>query len=59
MASFGILRAGVARDDWGVVEQGQETSAMFGKNDLLLGALNGSKELRIVGFLEFLSGLYV
>lgn len=51
------LRASVAWDDWGVIEEVQHAAAVAGENDLLLCALDGGGELGGVSLLELLTSL--
>lgn len=46
-----------AGDHGGVVEEGEQATAVLGEDELLLGALDGSEELCIVGLLELLACL--
>jgi hypothetical protein len=45
---------GVPWHDRGIVDEIQESTGVFGQDDLFLGALDGGCELKVVGLLEFL-----
>ena len=47
----------IARHHWRIVEVIQETTAMFGEDNLLLGALDCCGEVKIICFLDFLASL--
>lgn len=55
--SVGILGAEVAGDDRVVVQELEKTPAVFGKEDLLLGALDGGGEFCFVGRSKFFTSL--
>lgn len=52
-----VRRADVTWDDWGVIEEVEETTTVAGEDNLLLGTLDGGGELQSVCFLELLAGL--
>ena len=52
-------RTRVARNNWGIVQQIQETATMAGKQDLLLSTLDCRGKMYIISFLELLPGLIV
>lgn len=54
---FAKGRMDIARHNGSVINQGQESTSMFCKDDLLLSALDGSREVVIVSLLEFLTSL--
>lgn len=43
--------------DRSVVQETDESPALLGQENLLLGTLDGGGEVEVVGFLEFLAGL--
>ena len=45
----------VPRNNRGIVQEIQDTATLLGKKGLLLGALNHSSEMDVVGFFEFLA----
>ena len=47
----------IARDDWGIVERVKQTTSVFGKDGLFLGALDRCGEMKVICFLEFLTRL--
>lgn len=47
----------ITRHDWSVVEQVQQSAAVPGENDLLLGSFDGGGKVEVVGLLNLLSGL--
>lgn len=49
----------VARNNWGIVQQVQETATMAGKQDLLLSTLDCRGKMYIISFLELLPGLII
>lgn len=49
--------AGVTWDNWGIIKEVQETTAVTSEDDLLLSALNGGSELGSVCLLKLLAGL--
>lgn len=49
---------GVAGDDGGIVEEHEEAASVLGEDDLLFGAFDGCGEVEVVGFFEFLAGLW-
>ena len=51
-------RTGVTWDNWGVIEEVQETAAMAREDNLLLSTLNGGSKLGGIGLLELLAGLW-
>lgn len=57
IVGFRILSPSVARYYWCVVNEGQKTTPVLGKDNLLLSTLDRGKELGVVCFLELLSRL--
>jgi len=47
----------VTGHDGSVVKEVQDATRVFGKQDLLLGALDGGGQVEVVGFLELLTRL--
>ncbi|KAH9822052.1 MFS transporter prlL [Teratosphaeria destructans] len=66
--SFGIIedlagllalcecRALLTRDNWSIVEHVEESSRVFGEDDLLLGTFDDRRGMRVVCLLELLAG---
>ena len=48
---------GVTWNNWGIIKEVQETTAVASEDDLLLGALNGGSELGSICLLQLLAGL--
>ena len=50
--------ANISRNNGGIIEEVEETTTVTGKDDLLLGALDGSCELGGISFLDLLTSLF-
>lgn len=48
---------GVTGNNWGVVEELEQTATVLGQDNLLLGALNGGGKFGLVRFFELLTSL--
>jgi hypothetical protein len=57
IVGVGKRLAHITRHDRGIVEEVQETTAVFGKDDLLLGSFDGGGEVDVVCLLDLLTGL--
>ena len=43
----------------GIIKKVEESTAMTGQHGLLLGSLNCSSKMQVIGFLQLLAGLHV
>lgn len=48
----------ITRHDGGVIQVVQQSAAVSGKDDLLLGPLNGGRKVKVISLLQFLAGLW-
>lgn len=58
LCAVAVWAALITRNDRAVIEELQETAAVAGEDDLLLGALNGGDEFGVIRLLELLTSLF-